>query len=64
MGAVLFFFIFLIVGIISIVSPETAWYLSEGWRFRDAEPSDHVLVYIRVAGVVEILVGFYILFTM
>ena len=64
MGGVLFFFILLIIGIISIASPETTWHMAEGWKFRDAEPSDHVLVYIRAAGVVEILAGFYILFTM
>ena len=64
MGGILFFFILLIVGVISIFSPETAWRLFEGWKFRDAEPSDAVLVYIRVAGAIEIVAGFFILFTM
>ena len=52
------------MGVISVLSPETAWHLSKGWQFKDAEPSDAVLVYIRVAGVVEILAAFFILFTM
>ena len=64
MGGILFFFILLIMGVISVISPETAWHLSKGWQFKDAEPSDAVLVYIRVAGVVEILAAFFILFTM
>lgn len=64
MGGILFFFLLLIIGVISLLSPETAWHLSEGWKFRDAEPSPTVLVYIRVMGVVELLAGVYILFTM
>ena len=64
MGAILLFFILLICDVISLVSPETAWHLSKGWQFKDAEPSDAVLVYIRVAGAIEVLAGFYLLFTM
>ena len=64
MGAILLFFILLICGVISLVSPETAWHLSKGWQFKDAEPSDAVLVCIRIAGAVEILAAFFILFTM
>ena len=52
------------MGVISVLSPETAWHLSKGWQFKDAEPSDAVLVYIRIAGAVEILAAFFILFTM
>ena len=64
MGGILLFFILLIMGVISVLSPETAWHLSKGWQFKDAEPSDAVLVYIRIAGAVEILAAFFILFTM
>ena len=64
MGAILLFFILMISGVISLASPETAWQLSKGWQFEDAEPSGAVLIYIRVAGVIEVLVGFYVLFTM
>ena len=64
MGGILFFFILLIMGVISVLSPETAWHLSKGRQFKDAEPSDAVLVCIRIAGAVEILAAFFILFTM
>ena len=64
MGAILLFFILMISGVISLVSPATAWHLSRGWQFQGAEPSKAALVYIRAAGAVEILAGFYILFTM
>ena len=37
MGAILLFFILMISGVISLASPETAWQLSKGWQFEDAE---------------------------
>ena len=64
MAEVFVFLFLLVIGVISLVSPETAWHLSEGWKFRDAEPSSTVLVYIRVMGAVELLAGVYILFIM
>ena len=38
------------VGIFNLVSPRTAWYLSYGWRFRDAEPSEAALLLGRAGG--------------
>lgn len=32
--------IFLLIG---IISPETSWKMSEGWKFKDAEPSEGYL---------------------
>ena len=64
MGGVLLFLILLAIGGISVLSPESAWHMAEGWRFQDAEPSDHVLISIRIAGVIEILAAFYVLLTM
>lgn len=46
------FFIILILSIFTIVKPEVAWYLSTGWKLRDAEPSDLALAVNRVSGVV------------
>ena len=52
----------IILGIISLVSPETAWYLSYGWRYKNAEPSDVALIMERIGGGVGILLGIVILF--
>ena len=41
----------IICGLICTISPETGWRISDGWRFRDAEPSDDALVWCRVCGV-------------
>lgn len=54
---ILFGIIIIIVGIFNISKPEKAWYLSEGWKFRDAEPSDLAIFFIRVVGFVAIVGG-------
>lgn len=54
-------FLLIVMGIFQLVSPQTAWYLSYGWRYKDAEPSDIALVMERVGGVVAIIVGIIIL---
>lgn len=45
------------LGIWNAVSPQTAWYLSHGWRFKDAEPSEMALGLNRIGGVISIVVG-------
>lgn len=47
----------LIIGVVNIASPETAWYLSDGWKYKDAEPSDEALLLTRVGGGSAILIG-------
>lgn len=54
--------VLLALGIFSIVSPETAWMLGHGWRYRDAEPSDMALTANRIGGVVCILVAVLVFF--
>jgi len=44
-----------VCAIVAIVSPETSWYLSHGWKFKRAEPSDLALQVIRVSGVVALV---------
>jgi|GEM_PF-919153 len=51
-------FLFLIGGLIAFFSPQTAWYLSIGWKLRDAEPSDAALAWNRISGVVLVVIGF------
>lgn len=47
----------LIIGVVNIASPETAWYLSDGWKYKDAEPTDEALLLTRVGGGAAILIG-------
>lgn len=49
--------LFLIVGILNIVSPLSSWYLSYGWRYKNSEPSDIALVLCRVSGVICIIIA-------
>lgn len=50
-------FIMLVIGMITAISPYTGWYMSLGWRLKDAEPSDLALSTQRVSGVVLVIVG-------
>ena len=47
----------LAVGAWYTFAPRRAWYLSYGWRFRDAEPSDAALAVQVCGGVVALLAG-------
>ena len=47
----------IVIGLVNVVSPETGWYLSHGWKYRDAEPSDAALTWGRVSGVIAIIIG-------
>ncbi|MBE6961774.1 MAG: hypothetical protein E7445_04890 [Ruminococcaceae bacterium] len=47
----------LAVGAWNTFVPRSAWYLSYGWRFRDAEPSDAALTAHIIGGVVALLAG-------
>ena len=48
----------MIFGLFHLIAPSTAWYLSHGWRFKDAEPSELVLALNRLVGGITLLVGF------
>lgn len=45
------------LGIWNAVSPQTAWYLSHGWKFKDAEPSDMAIGAYRFSGVLAAIAG-------
>lgn len=51
---VLLILLLLAIGIFNTVSPHTAWYLENGWRFKNAEPSDLALGMTRLAGIILI----------
>ena len=45
------------MGIFNAAAPRAAWYLSYGWRYKDAEPSDAALVVARLGGAAAITAG-------
>lgn len=52
-----FALILILLGLLNLLKPEVSWYLSDGWKFKDAEPSDLALGLARVVGVIMIIVG-------
>ncbi|MFZ5828199.1 MAG: DUF6199 family natural product biosynthesis protein [Bacillota bacterium] len=53
----------MVFGALNFFAPRTMWYISEGWKFKDAEPSDGYLLFGQVLGVILFLVGLIGLFT-
>lgn len=51
----------IIVGLLNLCKPEEMWYMSTGWRFKDAEPSEDALLWCRVSGVISIIIGLILL---
>ena len=45
-----------------VLAPHSAWYLSYGWRYRDAEPSEAALIISRISGIAVILFGIFTIF--
>lgn len=50
-------FLLLAVGTFQALTPQTAWMLEHGWRFKNAEPSDVALAVNRILGMVLIILG-------
>ena len=49
----------IIASVCSIIWPKTIWYLTEGWRYKNVEPSELALPMIQVGGIAGILWGLY-----
>lgn len=47
----------LMFGIVEAVFPRGSWWLSHGWRYKNAEPSDLALGLGRTTGIIMILAG-------
>lgn len=45
------------LGALDLQWPERMWYLSRGWMFKNAEPSDAAIAMVRLSGVLCILMG-------
>lgn len=49
--------ILLVIGIVNTAAPRFAWYLKDGWKFKDAEPSDDAISLTRAGGIIAIIIG-------
>ena len=49
------------VGIFNVAAPKASWYLSDGWRFKDAEPSEAALEWGRFIGIVLIVIAVFMI---
>ena len=58
MGPLAFFglvFLF-IISVSLIVWPKEMWYIAEGWKYKNVEPSDEAILVERILGVLGIIV--------
>jgi hypothetical protein len=51
----------LAVGCLNLFFPHVAFFLQEGWKFRDVEPSDLFITLTQVSGIVFIGIGVLVL---
>lgn len=50
------------MGLLGIFCPRFIFFINEGWKFRDAEPSDWFLLITRIGGFVSLIFGLIIFF--
>ncbi len=60
-GNILMALFLLALGLMNLLRPRWSWYLSHGWRFKDAEPSDTALLVNQLGGLVALIVGVFLL---
>ncbi|WP_371871201.1 DUF6199 family natural product biosynthesis protein [Insulibacter thermoxylanivorax] len=59
----IFIIVFIGIGLLSLISPRSSWFLSNWWRFSgDAEPSDFSLILYRIGGIILLIVGIVLFF--
>lgn len=49
--------VFVGLGLLSALFPRVIFFFEEGWKFRDAEPSDTFLLVTRIIGVITVIAG-------
>ena len=59
---ILFGLFMIIIGAVNALFPETGWHMSEGWKFKNAEPSEEALLWGRLGGIVCIVIGIVLIF--
>ncbi|WP_432409672.1 DUF6199 family natural product biosynthesis protein [Wukongibacter sp. M2B1] len=47
---------------INLAIPRLSWELTEGWKFKNAEPSNEALGFIRLGGGIAVFTGIMMLF--
>jgi len=52
------------IGALTIAFPKTHWFLSWGWRYKNSEPSNAALTVSAIMGVIIIIAGVILLFTL
>ena len=55
--------IIIIYGLVCVISPETVFRINHLWGYKNAEPSDAWLIWTRIAGVIFIIIGIWLLFS-
>lgn len=53
--------ILIALGVFNAVLPYASWYLGNGWRYKNAEPSEAALIGYRITGTITIIVGIILL---
>jgi hypothetical protein len=53
--------IFTVLALIGIINPKLSWKISEGWKFKNAEPSSFYLGMTRVMSVVILIIVWFVL---
>lgn len=56
-GRVLVGLILIGFGVFGLIAPETSWYLSHGWQYKNVEPSDTALTFARIGGGIAVFIG-------
>lgn len=57
----LFKLIFTVFCLLGIINPELSWRMSEGWKFKDAEPSEMYLFMTRIMSVIILIVVWFVI---
>jgi hypothetical protein len=55
-------FIIIVYGLILIISPKTGSMIGHRWRYKSAEPSNILLIWARIAGVICIILAIWLIF--
>jgi len=54
---IVFAVIGVVAGLISLLAPRVVFFLQEGWKFEDVEPSEAFLLVTRLGGLLAICLG-------
>lgn len=65
--AVFFGLLIMAYGVFSLLKPEAAWkleHLGRRWMYRDSEPTEGAIIWVRVVGAVAVLGGIFFMMIM